>query len=78
MSEKYETKFEDIKVGDIVVAVWGAKHGVHNPAMYVLRVSRKDKTRLFDQHGAFPADLCQFYVFTGGYMTISGPENIIP
>lgn len=63
----YETKFEDIKIGDIVVAKWE-----DNPdAQYVFRVKEKTSTHLCDGVGLFPLEFCKFFVLRDRYITIS-------
>ena len=68
MSKQYETKFEDIKVGDIVVAKW--EDNIYS--QYVFRVKEKTSTHLKDSRSTFPSESCKFFVLGDSYITISG------
>lgn len=72
MSKQYETKFEDIKVGDIVVAIW--EDNLY--AQYVFRVKEKTPTHLRDGRGSFPSESCKFFVLGDSYITISNGDVI--
>lgn len=72
MSKQYETKFEDIKVGDIVVAIW--EDNLY--AQHVFRVKEKTPTRLRDGRGSSPSESCKFFVLGDSYITISNGDVI--
>lgn len=64
--ERYQTKIEDINIGDIVVARWNGSF----ESLYVLQVRDKKHDSLSDGVGLFPASECDFFVLSKSYITI--------
>lgn len=66
------TPFEDINVGDTVVAVWGDDIST-SKSIYVLLVKEKTEFSLRDRTGTFPMIYCQFFrVNSDTYITVTG------